>query len=174
MLGFSGPLVGLAGTAFLAVTFTQSAMSNAPAGPVPAGSIAQVAASGTKSARLDAPRPNASRAAVTTVELVGLGSATVILRDEAGHIVFRSDPRSNVTYFAKDVDLPVITIKEEARSPVVQKPVRPTREQEDASDAPVRKSSPVGCTGAVSPLVKSEAGRTPSLCLAALEGTHAS
>ena len=111
---------------------------------------------------------------MTTVELVGLGAATVVLRDEAGHVVFRSDPKANVTYFAKDVDLPVITIKEEATSPIVQKPVRPGREQEDASDTPGRKTSPVGCTGALSPLVKSEASRRPSLCLAALEVTHAS
>ena len=176
MLGFSGPLVGLAGTAILAVTFTQNAMSNAPGGTAgkPSGVEIQVVATAAKSSRLEAPRPNASRSSVTTVELVGLGAATVILRDEAGHVVFRSDPKANVTYFAKDVDLPVITIKEEASSPIVQKPVRPAREQEDASDAPVRKTSPVGCTGALSPLVKSEASRRPSLCLAALEDTHAS
>jgi len=176
MLGFSGPLVGLAGTAFLAIAFTQNAMSNAPGGPTmnSPGVESQVGATAAKSSRLAAPRPSASRASVTTVELVGLGAATVVLRNEAGHVVFRSDPKANVTYFSKDVDLPVITIKEEASSPVVQKPVRPAREQEDASDTPVRKTSPVGCTGALSPLVKSEASRRPSLCLAALEVTHAS
>jgi len=166
----------LAGTAFLAVTFAQNAMSDAPGGPAtkPPGVESQIVASAAKTSRLAPPRPSASRASVTTVELVGLGAATVVLRNEAGHIVFRSDPQSNVTYLAKDVDLPVITIKEEAGSPVVEKPVRPAREQEDASDTPVRKTSPVGCMGALSPLVKSEASRRPSLCLAALEATHAS
>jgi hypothetical protein len=175
MLGFSGPLIGLAATAVLAVTFTQSAMSDvAGGGRSTATAASQVVASEAKSARLSGPRPNPARAAVTTVELVGLGQATVLLRDESGNVVFRSDPRANVTYLAKDVDLPVVTIKEEAHSPVVQKPVAPTREREESSDNPPRKASPVGCTGALSPLVKSEASRNPSLCLAALEVQHAS
>jgi len=163
--------MGLAGTALLAVTFTQSAMSDVSGGSKPSASTSgiQAVASETKAARLSAPQPNAVRTVVTTVELVGVAQATVILRDESGGVVFRSDPRSNVTYLTKDVDLPVITIKEEARSPVVQKPVRPAREREDASENPIRKASPVGCTGALSPLVKSEASRTSSLCLAALE-----
>lgn len=176
MLGFSGPLIGLAGTALLAVTFTQSAMSNVSGGSQPSTTIAgnQGVSSGAKSARLSAPQSNGVRSVVTTVELVGVAQATVILRDETGSVVFRSDPRSNVTYLAKDVDFPVVTIKEEAQSPVVERPVRPAREREGASENPVRKTSPVGCTGALSPLVKSESSRTSSLCLAALEVDPAS
>jgi hypothetical protein len=168
--------MGLAGTAILAVTFTQSAVSGVSSGSKPSAPIAgaQVVASETKSARLSAPQPSAARAVVTTVELVGVAQATVILRDESGSVVFRSDPRANVTYLVKDVDLPVVTIKQEANTPVVQKTVRPAREREDASENPVRKTSPVGCTGALSPLVKSEASRTPTLCLAALEVRPAS
>jgi hypothetical protein len=168
--------MGLAATAILAVTFTQSALSGVSGASRPSAPSegAQAVVSETKSARLSAPRPNAARTAVTTVELVGVTQATVILRDESGNVVFRSDPGSNVTYLAKDVDLPVVTIKEEAHTPVVQKPVRPAREREDASENPVRKTSPVGCTGALSPLVKSEASRTSSLCLAALEVQPAS
>ncbi|MBM6592575.1 hypothetical protein [Microvirga pudoricolor] len=135
--------------------------------------MAQEVMSAAKADRLSKPVRAEDRSTVTTVELVGIGKATVILRDEAGKIVYRADPQSNTTFFAKDVDLPVVTIKEEAASPVAQRPVNiktePKVERENALEEPKRKSNPVGCLGALSPLVKSEASKTPSLCLASLE-----
>src|ERR1041384_6053350 len=106
MFGLPGTLVGIAGTAFLAVSFTQSALSDSPAPPqARVAGMAQEVMSGAKSDRIAKPVRADDRAVVTTVELVGVGKATVILRDDAGRIVYRADPQSNPTFFAKDVDL---------------------------------------------------------------------
>jgi len=166
-------LVGIAGTAFLAVSFAQTALSSSSAAG-PSGSSLNLTAtqsilSGAKRDRIAKPVAADERAVVTIVELVGLSQTIVVLKDQSGNVVYRSDPQANTTYFSKNTDLPVVTIREEAKSPVVQQPVERRQEQENASETPKRKTSPVGCFGALSPLVKSEASRTPSLCLAALE-----
>ena len=151
MFGNPATLLGLAGVAFLAGSFIPASFSIA--------SLAQ------------AERPPAQQpATISTVELVGIAQATVILRDRNGEVLYRSDPQSGITIFAKNTDLPIITLKEEVHAPVVQHPVAPRREgTEVPPDQKPKRRNPVGCLGDVSPLAKAGADRTPSLCLALLD-----
>jgi hypothetical protein len=110
----------------------------------------------------------AERHVVTTVELVGVGNAMVILRDQSGAILFKSDPARNTTYLARNTELPVVTIKEEQASVLARKAVVHQEQRKETSDQPRKSRSSVGCITALSPLVKTEvsSAKTPSLCLA--------
>ena len=171
MFGNPATLLGLAGVAFLAGSFIPAsfslaslAQSERPVTHLPLGPAA--AAKGDRVAR---PLPAQQPATISTVELVGIAQATVILRDRNGEVLYRSDPESGVTIFAKNTDLPIITLKEEVHAPVVQHPVAPRREgTEMPADQKPKRRNPVGCLGDVSPLAKAGADRTPSLCLALL------
>lgn len=122
-----------------------------------------------KGDRLARAAPEAAPATISTVELVGVTNATIILRDSNGAVLYRSDPQAGVTVYSKNTDLPVITLKEVVQGSVVQHP-SPRREgTEMPSPEPKQKRrSPVGCLGDVSPLAKASADRMPSLCLALL------
>lgn len=173
MLGMPGTWVGIAGTVCLAASFAQTALSEsgAPRPPSPSGNLALVrdVAAAQKGDRLGKAALPAARTTVTTIELVGSGQATLVLRDRDGNVLYRFDPRTNSTFVAKDSELPVITYKDQADPSLVQPSVAPKEDQEGATEAPKRKGLPVGCFGALSPLVRSEASRTPSLCLAGLD-----
>jgi hypothetical protein len=95
----------------------------------------------------------------------------VILRDRDGKVLYKSDPRTGVTTFARDTDLPVVTLKDEMQSPVAQHPVRRQEGNEAPREQKPKSRNPVGCVGDVSPLVKASANRMPSLCLALLNQT---
>jgi hypothetical protein len=164
MIGLSTHLVGAAGAIFLAASLVPGSTD-----PSPLDRASPMAGETLKGDMLSRPMSAAERATVSIVELVGVARTTVILRDRDGNILFRSDPVTNTTLVARDVELPVVTLKEEERSPVV--PHNPVQQQHREGNQPPaatgRKARPLGCEGAVSPLAKGHNG-TPSLCLAAL------
>jgi len=55
---------------------------------------------------------------ITTVEVVGVENTAIVYRDRDGNVLFKTDPVSNVTMVAKDVQLPEVTIRELANSNV--------------------------------------------------------
>jgi hypothetical protein len=166
-------LIGLAGAGFLAGSFAPSAFNIASLAqsrsPAQAAAIQQVATA-AKADRAAAPLPGSARTSVAVVELVGVAQATVILRDRDGELLYRSDPDAGTTTLAKNTDLPVVTLKAETQSPVVQHPVtRREGSEMPAQDQKKKRRNPVGCVGDLSSLVHSSAERSPSLCLALLD-----
>jgi hypothetical protein len=121
----------------------------------------------SKSDRLAVARSADHLAGVSIVEIVGLTQATVILRGNNGEVLYRSDPRTGITTFAKNTELPVLTMKDEVPGPAVQHPPVVRREGSDETRK-AKRPTPVGCLGDVSPLVSASANRMPSLCLASL------
>jgi hypothetical protein len=157
-------LVGLAGIFFIAGSFVPGAFSTSPQ----AQSQALPLSASAKGDRVAGPVQASNLATVSTVELIGISQATVILRDRDGMVLYKSDPQSGVTTYARNTDLPVVTLKEETRAPA-QHPVS-RQEGNEAPREPKQKSrNPIGCVGDVSPLAKASANRMPSLCLALLE-----
>jgi len=122
-----------------------------------------------KADRLAPPVAAKARATVSSVEVIGLSDARVVLRDRNGEILFRSDPVTNTTLVAKDSELPVITLKETATSSVVRQPVSSDGHEHDATPSEDRRQATPGCEGPVSPLVKQAQGRGPGLCVVQLE-----
>lgn len=111
-----------------------------------------------KADRVQPVRPASTVTVPATVEIVGLGPATVILRDRSGNVLYRADVAANTTTAAKDADLPVVTVKERAESPVARQPA-PTV---GAGEGRLK----TGCEGLVSSLVAHEVRRIPSRCTA--------
>jgi hypothetical protein len=166
-------VIGLAGAAFLAGSLAPDAFSIATfARSDPAslhGASRQQVVASAKADRAAAPVPVGDRPTVSTVELVGIAQATVILRDRDGRVLYKSDPQAGATTFTKNADLPLVTLKEETRGPAEQHPVVRREGSEMPSVAPKKRRNPVGCMGDVSPLARASADRTPSLCLALLD-----
>ncbi len=171
MVSTPAALIGLTGVVFLAGSFVPAAFNIASLAQSP-GLLVQAAAgqggASPKGDRMAEPLPADSRAPVSTVELVGLTHATIILRDRDGKVLYRSDPRFGITTYSKNTDLPVITLKEDVRGPVVQHPQTNREGTEMPQDQKPKRRNPVGCMGDVSPLAKAGADRTSSLCLAQL------
>lgn len=167
MLRASMTLVGLAGISFLAGSFALADSepdSFAGSKQILRAALMQQAAKGDRLAVWSGDIP---RKAVSIVEIVGLTQATVILRDSNGEVLYRSDPRSGTTTFAKNTELPILTMKEEMQGPAVQHPPVIRREGNE-DQRKLKRITPVGCMGDVSPLARASANRMPSLCLAAL------
>jgi hypothetical protein len=165
-------LMGLAGGLFLAGGFVPSSLSLAP--PAQSEGLSDEAllrniGGSVKGDRTSAPAPAGQPSTVSIVELVGVSQATVILRDREGRVLYRSDPSLGETTFARNTELPVITLKEQAQGPAVQHPVQPHKGNEAQQEQKPKPRNTVGCMADVSPLVKASANRTPSLCLAQLD-----
>lgn len=164
-------LVGLAGIFFVAGSFVPASFNmsyQAQSEVLSDDALPQRMSAATKGDRMTVPVPSANPAAVSIVELVGIAQATVILRDRDGKVLYKSDPHAGTTIYARDTDLPVVTLKEERQAPAIQHPVS-QREGSEAPREPKPKArKPVGCLGDVSPLAKASADRMPSLCLALL------
>jgi hypothetical protein len=156
-------IIGLTGAAFLIGSLAPIALESRerPASAVVSG----------KGDRLPAPTSaGVQPATVSTIEVVGLSQAAVVFKDRDGQVLFRSDPLANTTVVAKNVDLPVVTIKEQPSAPAVPMVQRPEPKREGGDPATVQppRAKPVGCEAPVSALARSEASRTPALCLAGL------
>jgi len=165
-------LVGLAGVFFVAGSFVPVSFNMSPQAlseVLPDAAQFSRATVPSKGDRLAEPVPAGSQGTVSMVELVGISQATVILRDREGNVLYRSDPSSGVTMFARNTDLPVVTLKEDAQRPVAQHPVTRQEDREAPREQKQKSRNPVGCMGDVSPLAKASANRMPSLCLALLE-----
>lgn len=169
MLRASMTLVGLAGIGFLAGGF---ALANSEPNSftrskdVLRAALLQQQAS--KADRLPVWNGDAQRNSVSIVEVVGLTQATVILRGSDGEILYRADPRTGTTTFAKNTELPILTMKEEMTGPAVQHPPAARREGSEETRKE-KRTNPVGCMRDVSPLARASANRMPSLCLASLD-----
>lgn len=174
MFRTTATLIGMAGVAFLAGSLVPDAFSIASLAKSDTGldraALTQQVTASAKTARIQAPVPVQDRQTVSVVELVGVSQATVILRDRNGKVLYRSDPEAGTTTFSKNTDLPVVTLKEEERSPSVQQHPTVRREgSETPATTPQKRRNPVGCMGDVSPLARASADRSPSLCLALLD-----
>ena len=154
---------GLTGAAFLIGSLAPVALESRerPAGPAIA----------VKGDRLPIPRASSNRpSTVSIIEVVGLSQATVVFRDRDGQVLYRSDPLTNTTDVAKNVDLPVVTLQEHPvapATPVVQQPEL-KREGGDPPAVQPRRTKQVGCEAPVSALARTDASRVPGLCLASL------
>lgn len=163
-------LTGLAGVLFLAGGFVPASFNMASLAQ--SGALFHEASArqpAVKGDRMAGPVSADNLATVSTVELIGISQAVVILRDRDGRILYQSDPRSGVTTFARNTDLPIVTLKEEVQRPVAQHPVNRQEGNEAPQEQKQKRRNPVGCVGDVSPLAKASANRMPSLCLALLE-----
>ncbi|MBM1170997.1 hypothetical protein [Microvirga arabica] len=165
-------LVGLAGIFFVAGSFVPASFNishQAQSEVLVDAGLPQRLNTPAKGDRMMAPVPSANPASVSIVELVGVAQATVILRDRDGKVLYKSDPHAGTTIYARDTDLPVVTLKENVQTPAIQHPVSRREGNEAPSEQKQKTRKPVGCFGDVSPLAKASADRMPSLCLALLQ-----
>lgn len=172
MVGTPALLTGVVGAAFLAGAFVSDVLNSQPLGIPPKFSEGVGIASQTamKGDRIADPAPSRERGSISTVELVGVSHAIVILRDESGAVLYRSDPQTGTTILVKNTELPVVTLKEQARGPVIQHPQIRLEGKEAPRPVPTKPARDfVGCVRDVSTLVSASAGRAPSLCLAQRE-----
>jgi hypothetical protein len=132
-------------------------------------------------ARLEAPAAKGDRAPtmqaagpkriVRSVEIIGVADTIVVLKDMQGAVLYRSDPTSNATLVAKNADLPSVTVKERASSPVETiPPQRAPQPQVEPGGGGPRRAMPSGCDSVVGVLAHPEQARVPGLCLASAEG----
>ncbi|KAB0269732.1 hypothetical protein [Microvirga brassicacearum] len=163
-------VMGMIGSAFMVASFAPGAVGHAANSEMESAAFiakSQTVDASGKRDRVTAPVTAKSRQAVSVVELVGVSRVQVVLKDENGVVLFRSDPQTNTTYVARDTDLPVITVKHETGSQTKPQPV--SRESSEESVAPKRRAHPYGCVGAVSPLARAGNEAAPSLCVTSLE-----
>jgi hypothetical protein len=170
VVGTPALLTGIVGAAFFAGAFVSDILSSQSLGTPSQHPgdvrLAQQIVGAAKGDRMARPSPSREQASVSTVEVVGVSHAIVILRDEGGAVLYRSDPKGSTTVVAKNSLLPVITLKEGAGGPAIQHPAIRTEGTETLR--PPSTQSPrdfIGCAGDVSPLVRASATRGPSLCL---------
>jgi hypothetical protein len=157
-------ILGVAGLALVLTGVVPAVFEGVGVRSTRVDSVQVQKAESAKADRLAAPRPVPTRP-VASVELVGLSETSVILKDEGGRVLYRSEPRRNTTFVARGADLPVVTVRERTGSPVAEEPVK--REDPAATmPASERRKLPIGCEGAVSALASPSAARTPALCLA--------
>jgi hypothetical protein len=156
-------VIGLTGAAFLIGSLAPVALESRERATAPAVAV--------KGDRLPLQRAAVHRpSTVSTIEVVGLSQVTVVFKDREGQVLYRSDPLTNTTDVAKDVDLPVVTLQEHPIAPampVVQQPEL-KREGGDPPTVQPRRSKQVGCEAPVSALARTDASREPGLCLASL------
>jgi hypothetical protein len=135
----------------------------------PVALVGLAGAASTKGDRVAGPVRIGNPASVSIVEVVGVTDAAVILRDRDGQVLYKSDPRTGVTTFARNTELPVLTLKEELQSQPSQHPAIRREGNEAPQQQKQKTRNPVGCMGDVSPLAKASVNRMPSLCLASLD-----
>ena len=161
MIDTSAIVIGLTGAAFLVGSLAPVALESREA---PQSQVLAAPAS-SKGDRLAVPSRRVDRTTVSTIEVIGLSQATVVFKDRNGAVLFQADSTTGTTTVARDVDLPVVTLKEEpAAAPVVQRPA-PKQEGSNPPAPQGRKIRTVGCEAALSTLVRNEASFVPGLCL---------
>jgi len=109
-----------------------------------------------KGQRLRPSEPENQRTTVVAVEIVGLHETAIVYRDREGRTLYRSDPLTNTTIVAKNVDLPQVTVRDRRDVAVRPAPVEVPRNSEPAN-------LPVGCESIVGvgtdPSLRGLAGR---------------
>lgn len=165
MIDTSAIAIGLTGAAFLVGSLAPVALESREAPPAQQVPQVQAAAVSSKGDRLAVPSRRVDRTTVSTIEVIGLTQATVVFKDRNGAVLFQADSMTGTTTVARDVDLPVVTLKEEpAPAPVVQRPA-PKQEGSNPPAPQGRKTRTVGCEAALSTLVRNEASSVPGMCL---------
>lgn len=158
-------LVGIAGAALCLANFAPDAFSASiaalhetaiPTAPDPVQRV-------LKADRLPVARPSPRATAVFAIELAGDNQMTVILRDRAGQVLYRSDLRTNTTEAVKNADVPNITVKEASQIPMRTQP-ESVPERKEGLEEKGKRRVPAGCESVVSPLVNHELRKVSSLC----------
>jgi len=106
-----------------------------------------------KGDRLSDARPAQDAATVAVVEVVGVRDTAIVYRDRDGRVLFRTDPVANVTVIAKDVRLPQVTVREDAKAVPQNTPVKTIEERET-------EQRMIGCDPIASPLAGPVSNRT--------------
>lgn len=97
--------------------------------PLPSVNALEVSSTASRKGDLLVPRPAVKRGqTVSAVELVGLQSATVMLRDAKGRILYRNDPLAGNTVVSKNTVLPQIIISETNQAPPHSAPIEPLQQ----------------------------------------------
>jgi hypothetical protein len=163
MLNTAAIVIGFTGAAFLIGSLAPAALESRERPTTTAIS--------SKGDRLPVAATGSPPRTVTTIEVVGLSGATIVFKDRDGQVLFRSDPLTGTTVVAKDLDVPVVTLKIEPALPTPVPVVRQPEPPREGGDSPVtqpRSRKQIGCEAPVSALAKSDAGRIPGLCLASV------
>lgn len=169
----AGPIAAIAAGALVcagvvvlsATVFGERLIAMQRANAVPLESQGGVAATVNRERKGDAlavPDGPQTRAEIKSVEVVGLRGAAIVYRDRNGQVLFRTDPLTNVTVVAKNVELPEVTIRETETTDVERVPVEVPAE-EAAPSAP-----PPGCESAFARPSPEFLTRTPSRCVTEL------
>ena len=117
-----------------------------------------------KGGLLAAPRAG-DQTTVASIEVVGVHDAAIIYRDREGHVLYRTDPVSNVTVIAKGVKLPDITVRQHVGSSTRRVPVQVPVE------TGAKPSMPVGCEPVVSPIASPHLSHLTGRCISERERT---
>ncbi len=94
---------------------------------------------------------------ISTIEIVGVQDVTIIYRDAEGRELFRTNPLSNATVTARDIELPAVTVRENGTSGTAPVTV----------DTPTRRDAelPVGCESPFSPYADPKAPKMAGRCV---------
>jgi hypothetical protein len=145
-----GGLAAVMAWALVAPPF-DAAKANIGADPAPANRI-------VKADRIVAPRTDiGGDRKVATVEVVGVQDAAIVYRDRDGRVLFRTDPRANVTVISKGFVLPQVTVRETPRGTLA--PILMPHTPEAAP------AIPVGCDPVASPIAEPALARMTGRCL---------
>jgi hypothetical protein len=109
-----------------------------------------------KGQRLLPSDPPRDRTTVVAIEIVGLHETAIVYRDREGRTLYRSDPLTNTTIVAKNVDLPQVTVRDRRDVAVQPAAIEVPRNIEPAN-------LPIGCESIVGvgtdPSLRGLAGR---------------
>jgi hypothetical protein len=100
---------------------------------------------------------------IKTVEVVGVRDASIVYRDRAGNVLFRTDPLANVTVVSKNVELPEVTIRESNASKVERVPL-----QKSKPESRDNNKRPHGCESAFARPSPEPLTRLSSRCITEL------
>jgi hypothetical protein len=159
------PYIAAGFAAALAVTSLEFSLAGSSQGTSSLGSPRNLphssAAASAKGDLLEVRPAAAATQKVSTVELVGLHDATIVLlRDATGQVLYRSDPMSGITVVSKGVVLPQVTIREIDQAWPREEPAESVRQP---------SALPEVCDPAVGPLAAASASDFGVRCLTARE-----
>jgi hypothetical protein len=158
MFHFTSSLIG----GLAAVTAWALVAPSTPATQAGLSSAAHVNVNrAAKGDRLAPPVHQAPRT-VSSVEVVGVHDAAIVYRDREGHVLFQTDPVSNVTIIAKGFVVPQLTLRDGPES----KPAPMIAPPHDIDAAP---ALPVGCEPAASPVAEPALAHIVGHCISQID-----
>lgn len=154
-----GGLAAVAAWALVAPTFDPASQ------PGIAGDSHERVNRAAKADRITPPLSYRGGDTVATVEVIGVHAAAIVYRDRAGHLLFQTDPVSNVTVISKGFVLPQLTVRETPRSTPA-----PIEVPHVLDAAP---AIPIGCDPLASPIAQPNLSHLTGRCLSQLEDAAA-